>query len=214
MHAAPGDIVGFYDRHILPRLLDWGCGCGAVTAQRRKIVPLATGRVLEVGLGSGHNLPLYDPAKVSAVVGIDPATPSLDLARRRMARSRVPLELLVASGEAMPLPDASFDTVVVTYTLCSIPGLSSALADMHRVLKPDGRLLFCEHGRAPDASVARLQARLNPLWGKCAGGCHLDRDIPAEVSAGGFSVTMIEQAYLPGAPRFAGYHYIGTARPV
>ena len=92
MHAAPGDIVGFYDRHILPRLLDWGCGCGAVTAQRRKIVPLATGRVLEVGLGSGHNLPLYDPAKVSAVVGLDPAEPSLDLARRRMARSRVPLD--------------------------------------------------------------------------------------------------------------------------
>ena len=205
--------MGFYDRHVLPRLLDWGCGCGAVTLQRRKIVPLATGRVLEVGIGSGHNLPHYDPAKVSAVVGVDPAAPSLDIARRRAARSAVPLELLVSGGESMPLPASSFDTVVVTYTLCSIPGLSTALADMHRVLKPDGQLLFCEHGRAPDANVVRWQARLGPLWGRCFGGCHLDRDIPAELSAGGFRVTRLEQAYLRGAPRFAGYHYIGAARP-
>lgn len=205
--------MGLYEQHVLPRLIDWACGCGAVTRQRRKIVPQATGRVLEIGIGSGHNLPHYDPAKVSAVVGVDPATASVATARRRAARSRVPLELLVSRGESMPLPASSFDTIVVTYTLCSIAGLSSALADMHRVLKPDGRLLFCEHGRAPDAGVARLQARVGPLWGRCFGGCRLDRDIPAELAGGGFEVTELEKAYLHGAPRFAGYHYIGTARP-
>jgi ubiquinone/menaquinone biosynthesis C-methylase UbiE len=205
--------MGFYDRHVLPHLLDCACGLALVTGQRRKIVPLARGRVLEVGIGSGLNLAHYDPQKVTTVVGLDPGAALLAMARRRAAAAAFPVEFVELAGESMLLDNASFDTIVVTYTLCSIPGVELALAQMRRVLKRDGELLFCEHGLAPDAGVARWQRRIDPLWGRIAGGCHLSRDIPALLRLNGFDVELAESDYLKGAPRFAGFHYVGTARP-
>lgn len=205
--------MGFYDRHVLPRVLDAVCGMPMVTAKRRRVVPLAEGRVLEVGIGSGLNLPHYDPARVTQVIGLDPGEALLATARRRSARSPVPVEFLALEGENIPLEAGSVDTVVVTYTLCTIPGVAQALDGMRRVLKPSGRLLFCEHGLAPDAGVARWQQRLDPLWGRLAGGCHLTRDTGALLAQAGFAVDWIEQAYARGAPRFAGWHNIGVATP-
>jgi ubiquinone/menaquinone biosynthesis C-methylase UbiE len=173
---------------------------------------LASGRVLEVGIGSGLNLAHYDPHKVATIVGLDPGTELLVMARQRAAKTRIPVEFLELEGESIPLEDESVDTVVVTYTLCSIPGVDQALEQMRRVLKPDGVLLFCEHGLAPDSSVARWQQRIEPLWGRLFGGCHLSRDVPGLLRGAGFAVELFETAYLKGAPRFAGYHYVGAAR--
>jgi ubiquinone/menaquinone biosynthesis C-methylase UbiE len=205
--------VGFYDRHVLPLVLDAVCGMPMVTAKRRRVVPLAEGRVLEVGIGSGLNLPHYDPARVQRVIGLDPGEALLATARRRSARSPVPVEFLALQGENIPLESGSVDTVVVTYTLCTIPGVELALEGMRRVLRPGGRLLFCEHGLAPDAGVARWQQRLDPLWGRLAGGCHLTRDTAALLAQAGFAADWIERAYARGAPRFAGWHNIGIAEP-
>lgn len=204
---------GFYDRHVLPGLLDLACGLPVVTAQRRKVVPLAQGRVLEVGIGSGLNLPHYDPARVSRLIGLDPGEALLEKARRRSRASAVAVEFLAMAGEQIPLEAGSVDTVVVTYTLCTIPGVEQALSGMRRVLAPGGRLLFCEHGLAPDASVASWQRRLQPLWGRLVGGCHLTRDPGALLQNAGFSLNWIERAYARGAPRFAGWHHIGIATP-
>ncbi len=189
------------------------CGMPMVTTKRRRVVPLAEGRVLEVGIGSGLNLPHYDPARVTRVIGLDPGEALLATARRRSARSPVPVEFLALEGENIPLESGSVDTVVVTYTLCTIPGVEQALDGMRRVLRPGGRLLFCEHGLAPDAGVARWQQRLDPMWGRLAGGCHLTRDTGALLAKAGFAVDWIERAYARGAPRFAGWHNIGIAEP-
>lgn len=203
----------FYERHLLPRLLDFACGLSVVTAQRRKVVPLAQGRVLEVGVGSGLNLPHYDAARVQRLIGLDPGEALLATARRRAKGCPVPVEFLALEGERIPLDPGSVDTVVVTYTLCTIPGVEQALEGMRRVLAPGGRLLFCEHGLAPDAPVATWQHRLNPLWGRLAGGCSLTRDTGTLLERAGFTVQWIERAYARGAPRFAGWHNIGIASP-
>lgn len=203
--------MSFYERHILPWVLDCACGVAPVTEQRRKVVPLARGRVLEVGIGSGLNLAHYDPSKITSLIGLDPGAELISMARRRAARTSLPIEFLQLEGESIPLDDQSVDTIVVTYTLCSIPGVEQALGQMRRVLKRDGSLLFCEHGLAPDAGVVKWQRRMEPLWGRLAGGCHLTRDIPALLRGAGFAVELSETAYLKGAPRFAGYHYIGAA---
>lgn len=203
--------MSFYERHILPLVLDCACGVAPVTGQRRKVVPLARGRVLEVGIGSGLNLAHYDPSKITSLIGLDPGAELITMARRRAAKTRLPIEFLQLEGESIPLDDQSVDTIVVTYTLCSIPGVEQALGQMRRVLKRDGSLLFCEHGLAPDAGVVRWQRRIEPLWGRLAGGCHLTRDVPALLRGAGFAVELTETAYLKGAPRFAGYHYIGAA---
>lgn len=203
--------MSWYAHVVLPRLIDCACGLGPVTRQRRKVVPLAQGRVLEVGIGSGRNLPHYDPAKVERVIGVDPGSELLRIAKRRAASVAFPVEFVPVEGESVAVEPRSIDTVVVTYTLCTIPGVHAALAGMRRALRPGGRLLFCEHGLAPDPAVARWQARIEPLWGRLFGGCHLTRDVPALLRECGFRVELAEQAYLPGAPRFAGFHYIGSA---
>jgi len=205
--------MSFYEHRVLPHLLDCACGLAPVTKQRLKVVPLARGRVLEVGIGSGLNLAHYDPQKVTTVIGVDPGAELIEMAQRRARKSRVSVEFLEGEGETIPLEDESVDTVLVTYTLCTIPGVERALQQMRRVLKRDGTLLFCEHGLAPDASVARWQQRIEPLWGRLFGGCHLSRDVPALLRGAGFSVELFETAYLKGAPRFAGYHYVGAAKP-
>jgi ubiquinone/menaquinone biosynthesis C-methylase UbiE len=203
----------FYGERILPHLTDWSCGLPRVTAQRRKVVPLAHGEVLEVGIGSGLNLPVYDAGRVKRLTGVDPSGALLGRARQRAAGLAFPVRLLRAGAEALPLDARSVDDVVVTYSLCSIPALEQALEELRRVLKPGGRLLFCEHGLAPEASVQRWQRRIAPLWRPLAGGCDLTRDAPALLERWNFRVEQLERFYLPGTPRLVGYHSIGIARP-
>ena len=203
--------MGFYDRHVLPKVLNWTCGMKPVQKQRQKVVPLAEGCVLEIGIGSGLNLPYYDPDKIDRVIGLDPSREMLAYAKRKAVPFTV--EYLAPQGDAIPLEKESVDTVLVTYTLCTIPDASAALNGMRRVLKPGGRLIFCEHGKAPDVGVRRWQDRLNPLWGRLGGGCNLNRDIPALIEGAGFAIDNLETMYLPSTPRFAGFNYWGTARP-
>lgn len=203
--------MGFYDRHVLPSLLNAAMNAKPITYQRRKVVPLAEGRVLEVGFGAGHNLPFYDSGKVNHVWALEPAAEMRERAAERVAASPIALEYLDLPGEQIPLDDAAADTVLVTYTLCSIPEVGRALGEMRRVLKPDGRLIFCEHGEAPDAGVRRWQERLTPLWKRIGGGCHLNRPIPGLIREAGFRVRSLETMYLPSTPRFAGFNYWGTA---
>jgi ubiquinone/menaquinone biosynthesis C-methylase UbiE len=203
--------MSWYDRHILPRLIDWSCGLPRVASERRKVVPLARGCVLDVGIGSGRNLSLYDPQHVTALVGIDPSAELLAYTRERSRRLAFPVELVTEPAETTQLPSASFDTVVLTYTLCSIPDAARALQQIRRVLKPDGQLLFCEHGAAPDPSVRRWQQRVAPAWKRLAGGCDLVRDAPALLHAAGFSIDRLDTHYLAQTPRLLGYHSIGVA---
>lgn len=203
-------LSAWYERHVLPYLIDLACGVGPVTKQRAKVVPLAAGRVLEIGIGTGLNLPHYNAAQVDRVIGLDPGMEMHHLARRRLEATGLTVELVGLSAERIPYNDASFDCVLVTFSLCTIPDAVAALREMRRVLKPGGRLIFCEHGRAPDAGVARWQDRLTPVWSKFAGGCHLNRDIPALIAEAGFRCEDLQQMYLPG-PRPLTYNYWGTA---
>ena len=200
----------WYERHVLPYLTDIACGCKPIRRQRRKIVPLARGRVLEIGIGTGLNLEHYDKSRVEKIVGVDPALEMHRLARKRIAKAALPVELVALSAEKIPFEAGIFDTVVVTYSLCTIPDPLAALGEMRRVLKPGGKLIFCEHGLAPDPSVRRWQERLTPLWSKVAGGCHLNRDIPALLTEAGFRSGDMQTMYLPG-PRPLTYNYWGTA---
>jgi ubiquinone/menaquinone biosynthesis C-methylase UbiE len=203
-------MANWYDRHLLPYVLDFACGMKPIRKQRRKVVPLAWGKVLEIGIGTGLNLAYYNKALVKELTGLDPALEMHRLAEKRADKAGLSVNLVGLSAEKIPRDDATFDTVLMTYTLCSIPDPVAALAEMRRVLKPGGRLLFCEHGLAPDASVRAWQERLNPTWGKIAGGCHLNRNIPLLLERGGFRPIELEERYLPG-PRPLTYNYWGTA---
>jgi ubiquinone/menaquinone biosynthesis C-methylase UbiE len=205
-----GKLRKLYEQNLLPYLVDWFCGVDAVSRQRDKVVPLARGRVLEIGIGTGLNLPHYDKSKIEKVIGLDPGAELHGLARRRVAATGVPVELVSLSAERIPFDEASFDTVLVTYSLCTIPDPVAALKEMRRVLKPGGVLVYCEHGLAPDAAVRRWQDRLTPLWSTLAGGCHLNRDIPALLREAGFRLTDQQSMYLPG-PRPLMFNYWGTA---
>ena len=200
----------WYERHILPKALDFACGMPMIGRMRQLVVPQAQGRVLEVGIGTGLNMRYYDKTRVTHITGLDPALQLHPLAQERIAQAGLPVDLVGLSAEKIPLPDASFDTVLITYTLCTIPDAPAALLEMRRVLAPTGKLLFCEHGRAPDASVQRWQERLQPVWGPLAGGCHLGRDIPALLVAAGFTLPELQTRYLPG-PRPFTFHYWGEA---
>lgn len=200
--------ASWYDRHVLPHLLDFACGMKPIRRQRAMIVPLAHGRVLEVGIGL--NMPFYDTSRVSYIIGVDPALQMHRLASKRIARAGLDVELVGVTAETIPLEDASIDTVVTTYTLCTIADPVVALREMRRVLVPGGRLLFCEHGRAPDENVRRWQSRLQPHWQKIAGGCHLDRDVPALLDEAGFRCDSLQTRYLPG-PRLLTFNYWGEA---
>lgn len=201
--------ANWYDRHLLPHLLDLAMGLRPIARQRRKVVPLAAGRVLEVGIGTGRNLPFYDAARVRCIVGVEPSLQLHRLALRRIDAAGIAVRLVGAGGERLPVADASFDTVISTFTMCTIPEPLQALREARRVLAPGGRLVFLEHGLAPEAGVRAWQARLQPLWGPLAGGCVLGRDIPALLREAGFDAT-IERGYVSG-PRIVSYHYWGQA---
>lgn len=200
----------WYERQILPAALDLACGMPGFGRMRQHVVPRAQGRVLEVGIGTGLNMRYYDKARVTQITGLDPAIQMHRLAQERIERAGLPVGLIGLPAEQIPMPDASFDTVLMTYTLCTIADPHAALLEMRRVLTPAGRLLYCEHGRAPDASVQRWQERLQPLWGKVAGGCHLGRDVPALLQAAGFALPDLQTGYIKG-PRPFTFHYWGEA---
>ncbi|MGQ0546692.1 MAG: class I SAM-dependent methyltransferase [Betaproteobacteria bacterium] len=203
-------MSGFYERWILPRLTDLAMRNKEVKRYRRKVIPAAAGRVLEIGGGSGLNLPYYGGA-VSRLTTLDPSESLVRMARKKLSRAAVPVELLLGSAEEIPLADRSVDTVVSTWTLCSIPDVARALREARRVLKPGGSLLFVEHGHAPDPRVAAWQRRIEPLWKPLAGGCHLTRRIDTLIAAAGFEIVALEHEYLKG-PRPLTYTYCGQAR--
>ena len=211
--------MGFYDNRILPRIIDRICGFKAFSRQRAKIVPQARGVVLEVGYGSGLNLPWYESHSIERLIALDPAEGAMALARSREQALGFPIEHLALEGEHIPLEPKSVDTVLVTYTLCTIPDVEQALAGMKRVLKPDGQLLYCEHGVAPDSPLQRWQHRLDPMWGVVFGGCTLTRNAPELIDRAGFELDENHRGYVPDLPfvpgiSLAGFQYWGRAHTV
>ncbi|NIC04749.1 methyltransferase domain-containing protein [Billgrantia bachuensis] len=205
--------MSLYEQYVLPHLLHLACGNKVVDRQRAAVVPAARGRVLEVGMGSGLNIAHYDPSRVELVWGLEPSEGMRRKARHNVAGAPFEIRWLDLPGEEIPLEDHSADTVVLTYTLCTIQDWSRALDQMRRVLKPGGQLLFCEHGSAPDEAVRQWQDRINPLWRKVAGGCYLNRNIPELVKRSGFNIQRMETDYLSKVPRFAGFNFWGAAVP-
>jgi ubiquinone/menaquinone biosynthesis C-methylase UbiE len=203
--------VGFYARHVLPRIIDLAMRNKETARLRAAWIPQARGDVLEVGIGSGLNLPFYS-SEAKRVHGVDPSLELQRMARERAASLPVNVEFLSQSAEEpLPLPNGSMDTIVMTWTLCSIPNAPKALEQMRRVLKPNGQLIFVEHGRAPDRGVAAWQDRINPAWKHIGGGCHLNRKIDEIIINAGFHITDLKTFYLPG-PRPMTYTYQGLAR--
>ena len=201
--------MGFYSRRILPKLIDKACGQPPMQALRGRYVSRASGRVLEIGIGSGLNLPHYGQ-EVDSITGLDPAAELTAIARTRAADASAPVDLLQVSGEEIPADDASYDNLVCTWTLCSIPDVDSALKEMHRVVKPGGSLFFIEHGLSPDDGVQTWQRRLEPIWKIIGGGCHLTRKADDLIQDAGFLVPELESGYQPG-PRFAAFMTHGVA---
>jgi len=204
--------MGFYDYYVLPRLVHFTCGQKPAMKQREKVVPLATGKVLEIGIGSGLNIPYYDPAKVTHLWGVDPSREMWAIAERNAEERHLEAEFIEAGAEDIPLERHAADTVVMTYTLCTVPDPIPALEEIRRVLKPGGRLLFCEHGEAPDTSVRRWQRRMNPVWRYLGGGCNLDRPVPDLLRQSGFVCDDLQTMYIPGW-KPACFNYWGTAYP-
>ncbi|MAJ86845.1 MAG: class I SAM-dependent methyltransferase [Cellvibrionales bacterium TMED148] len=206
-------MSSFYEKHLLPKCLNFLCSAKPIARQREKIVPLAGGTVLELGVGSGLNFPFYDPTKIDKIIGLDPSEELSTMARRVAKEQNLQVEFLNGYAEEICLPDSSVDTVLVTYTLCTVSDALKVCQEALRVLNKGGQMLFCEHGLAPDESVCRWQNRINPIWGKLAGGCNLNRDISFVISESGFEIKSLETMYLPKTPRFAGYNYWGSAVP-
>jgi len=201
--------MSFYREHILPHLIQMSMNRAHFEPYRRRVTSAARGRVLEIGVGSGLNLPLYPPD--ANIVGLDPSTKLLSMARAVAASHSRSIELIEGTAESIPLPDHSVDTVVTTWTMCSIPNLPATLSEIRRVLKADGRLLFAEHGRSPEANVERWQNRLTPLWKRIGGGCHLNRPIDAMIAANGFRIEALQTGYMKG-PKPMTFMFEGIAR--
>lgn len=203
-------MTGWYDRHVVPRLIRCGCAQPVVTELRRQVVPLARGAVLEVGCGGGLNLPFYDRGAVTSLTGVDPSPELLDMTVAAARTADIPMALHRAGGEALPFAYASFDDVVMTFTLCSVGDPAAVLGEIRRVLRPGGRLLFAEHGGAPDAGVARWQRRVEPVWKRIAGGCHLTRPVRGMLAEARFGASG-KAGYAPKTPRILGWMEWGQA---
>ena len=205
--------MGLWERYVVPPLISCACSNKVIMAQREKVVPAAEGTVLELGCGSGTNFGYYDPEKVTALHALEPAEGMIKRARAAMQDHVLHDRTCFhqAGAEAVPLDDKSVDTAVITFVLCTIPDWEASLAEVRRVLKPGGRVLFAEHGRAPDPGVAKWQRRIEPVWKALAGGCHLTRDTGEMLRAGGFKVDELKAMYLPNTPRIAGYSVWGHA---
>ena len=201
----------FYDHYIVPALIKLVCSNRRFSEMRRSLLPHAEGVVLEIGMGSGLNLPYYNVNKVARILALEPSEQLRRSAQQRIEDSSIAIEVSADGAESIAVANQSIDTIVTTFTLCSIAEIHQALSEMRRVLKPDGSLLFCEHGRAPDASIQRWQNRLNPYWKKIAGGCHLNRDIDQLITNAGFKPVQRDYSYMPG-PRALGYIYKGMAQ--
>ncbi|MBA11482.1 MAG: SAM-dependent methyltransferase [Gammaproteobacteria bacterium] len=203
--------MSLYDKYVLPKFLNCACGSNPVSRQRQKVVPLVEGKVLEVGVGSGLNLPFYDKSKIDELWGLDPSEELSDMARKVADRENIVVNFISSGAEEIPLPDSYFDSVLITYTMCTIPEVARANKEIKRVLKRGGKLIFCEHGEAPDENIRKWQKRINPFWGKLAGGCNINRKIPSLIQNAGFEIVELEEMYLPKTPKIAGYNYWGYA---
>lgn len=206
------DDPNFWDRHIMPRLITFCCGQPAIAKARSRIVPRASGNVLELGCGGGMNLDHYDRARITRLAGVDPSAQLLETARAKARARGFDADFRAGVAEALPFADASFDTVLTTFTLCSVQDPSAVFAEMRRVLKPGGSILFLEHGAAPDDGPARWQKRIEPVWKTIAGGCHLTRPVSGAFRAQGFDVDACDSRYMPKTPRFLGWIEMGEAR--
>ena len=205
-------MSGWWDRHVVPRLIGCACRQPAIMHDRAKVVPSASGDVLELGCGGGANLQFYDWYKVRSLSGIDPSPELLDAAQAELAQSGRSANFVSGVAEALPFASDSFDTVVTTFTLCSVQNTVAALSEARRVLRPGGRLLFAEHGLAPDTSSAKWQGRMEPLWKHIAGGCHLTRPVTSAISAAGFATNAPQGHYMKRTPRWLGWVEWGEAR--
>ncbi|HEX3915764.1 MAG TPA: class I SAM-dependent methyltransferase [Caulobacteraceae bacterium] len=206
-------MASFYERRIFPWLINSACSGPSIEKQRAKVVPGATGRVLELGMGSALNLPFYDRTAVTRLDAVEPSDELRAMAHAKAVDCGLTADIVPGRAEAMPYDTASFDTVVCTFTLCSVQDPAAALAESRRVLKPSGRLIFCEHGLAPDPDVVKWQRRIEPMWKRLACGCHLTRPVATAIEAAGFKMIRTETMYLPGAPRWAGWNEWGAAAP-
>ena len=204
--------MGFYDNHIAPKLVDWGCATKPIMKQRAKIVPFAQGDILEIGIGSGHNFDFYDYGKVKNLIGLEPSQAMRKMAQKRADERGLDLRFMDLSAEKIPMADKKMDCVLVTYSLCTIGDPQAALAEMKRVLKKKGCLLFCEHGIAKAPNIRKWQYRIEPIWKKIAGGCHLTRDIIGLIKGAGFELDWVDDMRLPNTPAIAAYNYWGMGR--
>jgi ubiquinone/menaquinone biosynthesis C-methylase UbiE len=205
-------MTNWWDRHIVPRLIKCACSQGQIMKVRSKVVPLAAGDVLELGCGGGINMEFYNPARVTRLAGIDPSPKLLDMTRAAAAARGINADIRGGVGEAMPFADASFDTVVTTFTLCSVDDAAAVLGEIRRVLRPGGTALFLEHGAAPDSDVAKWQRRIEPVWKRIGGNCHLTRPISDAYARAGFDVEKLGESYMPKSPRPMAWVEYGMAR--
>ena len=203
--------MNLYEKYVLPKVLKCTCGSKPIKLQIEKIIPLAQGKTLEIGIGSGLNIPFYNKAVIEEFHALEPSRELCNMARKVADNKGVDIKFYECNAENIPLPDNFFDNVIITYTMCTIPEVIKANKEILRVLKPNGKLLFCEHGLSPEQKVAKWQSRINFIWGKIAGGCNLNRDIPKLIRASGFEILDLEEMYLPNTPKIAGYNYWGTA---
>ena len=204
-------IGSMYNKYVVPKLLDVCCSTKPIKYQRNKIVPYAKGEVLEIGIGSGLNLPYYNKSLVKKLHGLDPSEELNEIALKNASDINLDIDFIISGAEEIKLPSKSIDTVLITYTLCTIPEFKVALKEIKRVLKDDGIMLFCEHGLAPDKKVSKWQNRINPLWGKLFGGCNINRNIPHIIQESGLNIKKLEQMYLPSTPKIVAYNYWGVA---
>lgn len=202
--------MGVYGKYILPKVIDSVCCMKPIMHQRQKVVPLAKGRVLEIGMGSGLNLAFYDPSKVEFVWGLEPCSQMRAMAEKRAVNLPFDIKFIEQKCEEIPLESNSADTILITYTLCTIPDVMKALEEVRNILKPDGELIFCEHGLAPDKHIRFWQDKINPIWKRIGGGCHLNRPIPYLIEQAGFKIKSMETKYINGW-KPASFNYLGTA---